>query len=223
MAARENKEDTVKNEMEVVQPMDGVQEEAEAAVKEEEDINNKKKAKYLLTIRQEVSLEDHIKRGQVLEEYAAEKAASSGHQQEAVVTPKEVAQLQKRLDHLKGGLSEREWKATQTAHPAKGNGKGKGNTRKGKRERDNAKQKTKGTEVQSPFDAKEKKVKVKVSAEDSDSDIELTFAEQNRLLNILGKSKNIVKGEDVRVGDIKDHMEEVKLLLKKVQSNIAKE
>ena len=77
--------------------------------------------------------------------------------------------------------------------------------------------------VQSPFDAKDKKVKVNASAEDSDSDIELTAAEQNRLLNLLGKSKNIVKMEDVRVGDIKDHMEEVKLLLKKVQSNIAKE
>ena len=47
-----------------------------------------------------------------------------------------------------------------------------------------------------------------------DSDIELDAATANQYLNILGRSKNIMKREDFKyVGDIKDHLDECKSLL----------
>ena len=67
-------------------------------------------------------------------------------------------------------------------------------------------------------------MKENASSEDSEeSDIDLNLSEKNRMLNTLGKAKNIIKMDDCRVGDLKDHLEEVQLVLRKVRSNIAKD
>ena len=48
-----------------------------------------------------------------------------------------------------------------------------------------------------------------------DSDMELDAATANQYLCILGKSRNLMKREDLKyVGDIKDHLEECRSLLK---------
>ena len=96
-------------------------------------------------------------------------------------------------------------------------GKSEGNPRRTKKERVAAKRKGKkpnsGNVVTSPFDTH---APMEQDAEDSDdSDLELDAATANQYLNILGRARNLMMKEDLKyVGDIKDHLDDCKNLLR---------